>query len=136
MDHQSGTDAVELAALEHEDLATTGFLGRSADHAHGDAEFVRERGQPDPGPDSRGGDDVVPTCVPDSGKRVVFRAERENQLATAVSGVECGREIGDAGADLEPGVAEDLDDLGGAAVFAERQFRLCVDRMRQCDQGV
>ena len=40
MDHHRRVDVVEDAGLQHEDLAATSLLGRSAQHPHGETELV------------------------------------------------------------------------------------------------
>ena len=136
MHHHRRADVVEYSAFEHEDLAATGFLGGRTDHADGDAEFVRERGQTDARADRGRSNDVVPARVSDAGQRVVLGAEREHQVTAAEPGIEGGRQVGDAGAHLETAAAQHVDDLRGAAVLLEGEFRFGVNRMRQRDQGV
>ena len=49
-----------------------------------------------PGPHRARGDDVVAAGVPDVGQRVVLGADRDDQLAVARPGLECGGDVVDA----------------------------------------
>ena len=57
------------------------LLGRGAQHPHGDAQLVGQSGQPQPGTDRRGGDDVVAAGVTDTGECVIFGAHGDHQRA-------------------------------------------------------
>jgi hypothetical protein len=81
MHHHGRVDSGEGAALEHQHLAPAAFLGRSAEHADGQPELVRHRGQGQSSPDSRCRNDVVPARVPDVGQRVVLGTEGHDQLS-------------------------------------------------------
>ena len=70
----------------------------------------------------------------DLGQRVVLGAQADHQVAAAERRGEGGREVGDAGADLEAACREDLDDLRDAAVLLEGEFRLGVDRVGERDE--
>ena len=73
--HHRRVDAVEGAALEHQDLAAAALLGRRAEHLHGQPEVVGERGEREAGAGGRGGDDVVAARVADPGQGVVLGAD-------------------------------------------------------------
>ena len=94
--HHGRVDAREGATLEHQHLAAPALLGRRAEHAHAEPEVVRHGGQRQPGPDSRGGNDVVPARVPDVGQRVILGAHGHDQLSVTTPGLECGRQVVDA----------------------------------------
>ncbi len=126
----------ERAALEHEHLAAAAFLGRRAEHPHGEPEVVRHCGQREPGSDSSGGNDVVAAGVPDVRQRVVLRAHGHDQLPVAYLGLERRRQVVDALVHGEPPGTQGLGDGPGRCGLREAQFGRGVDRVAQRDELV
>ena len=79
-------------------------------------------------------DDVVPAGVADSGQRVIFGANADDQRTAAVLGPEGGVQTAGGRSDVEAPLGHERLGLGATAVLRESQFRLGVNRVRQCDQ--
>lgn len=91
MDHRR-VQAVERAALQHDDLAAAALLGRGAEHRDGQAEVVSARREGAGGADRGRGDDVVLAGVSESGQRVVLGADPDVQRPGADGRGERGRQ--------------------------------------------
>ena len=74
MHHHRDVEAVEGAAVEHQDLAPAAFLRGRAEDDHGRVDLVGDTREPDRRAHRARRDDVVPARVPDVGERVVLRA--------------------------------------------------------------
>ena len=134
--HHGGVDAAEGAALEHEDLTAAAFLGGSAEHADGEPEFVRHRGQGQSGPHRRGRDDVVPAGVADGGQRVVLGAHGDHQFPFSGPRLECRRQVIDALVHGKAARTECLRHGSSGGSLPEAQLRCGVDRVAQCNELV
>src|SRR5213596_1047246 len=79
MDHERGIDAVEQTLVDEEDLAAPAFLGRAADDEDATAELVGQARGGQTSAQPGGGDDVVPTGVPEARQGVVLAEDRDRR---------------------------------------------------------
>ena len=134
MQHHRGSDVVEGSGPEQQHLSAARLLRGRAEQRHRQPQLVGHLGQRQRGADRGSGDDVVPAGMSDPGQRVVLGADADDQRAAAEVGAERGVQPAGRRGDLETVLGDQRLRLGAAAVFAEREFRLGVNRVRQLDQ--
>ena len=118
MQHHRGGDVVERSGLEQQHFSAAGLLGRCAEQHHRQAEFVGHLGQRQRGADRGRGDDVVAAGMSDSGQRVVFGADPDDQRAAAEVGAKRGVQPAGGRGDLEAALGDQRLRLGAAACSA------------------
>ncbi len=135
MDHHGRVDVVEHPVLQHGDLATTTFFGRSAEHPHGQAQIVGQPGQSDAGPHGGGGNDVVPAGMAHAGEGVVLGAQRQHHRTGARLRHEGGGHARGAPGHREPPGIEDVRRPGAGPLLFERCLGMIVDGVAELDQS-
>jgi hypothetical protein len=134
--HHGRIDSRECAALEQEDLAAgiADLLGRSANDAHRQADFIGDLRCGNGGPDCRRRDDVVSAGVSDPGQAVIFGAERDVQRACPGAGPKGGGQVANALLDREAGLVQTLAQPGTRLLFLEAELGMGVDTVTEADQ--
>ena len=125
--HHGGVQPVETPPLHHEDLPATALLGGRPEDLDRDAEIVGDGRQRPAGPDGSRGDHVVAAGMPDAGKGVVLRADRQHERPRARGGGEGRGQVADSRLDREAGVSQLLGTPGAGALLFETELRLPMD---------
>ncbi len=129
-----GVDAVEDAGLGHDDLAAHRFLGRGAKHEDRTRNVIDGRLQPDTGPNSRDGDQVVAAPMTEPGQRVVLGEIRHPRASGPHFGPEGGRQAGDASGHRPAPPLQEFGARGARPHFLKGDLRVIVDEFRELDQ--
>lgn len=132
--HHRQRHVVERPGLQHQRLTAPGLFGRSAQQRNRQTEVVGHLRQRQRGAHRRSRDDVVAAGMPDLGKRIVFGADPRHQRAVAEVRPECRVQSAGGRSDRETALGDQRLRLGAAAMFGERQLRLCVDGVGEFDQ--
>ncbi|CAM5452128.1 hypothetical protein SCALM49S_05627 [Streptomyces californicus] len=133
--HHRGVHPVERAGVQQQRLARAPFLGRGADHAYGQAEFVRVRGEAEGGADSGGGDEVVSAGVAEAGQGVVLAGDGHGHGPGADGGAERGVQAVGGGGDVEAVCGQESGAPRGRPVLLEGGFGLGVQAPAQLQQS-
>ena len=135
MDHERRVDVTKQPRLDEGDLAATTLLGRCAQHAHAQAEALRDRRQGQAGPERGGADDVVAAGVPDTRQGVVLRADGHVERTRSAAADDGGGQAGHAPLHPEPGLLESLGQPGRGVVLLVADLRVGVDAVRELDEA-
>ena len=136
MRHEGEVDAFERAAFEQDHLAPATLLGRRAQKRDREAELVGDIAEGSSRAHRRRRDDVVAARVPETGQRVVLRAQHDVQRSAAADGTHRRIETVVARRDLKPEVVHGGRDPLRGVVLLPGDLGVRVDVVTQRQQCV